>query len=482
MTVPYSPSNTCWTPAWVQEVTNGHWLSPPHKPDVILTGLGIDSRTIKPGQVFLAVRGENFDGHQFISQALYAGAAMAIIERRDAAPTPSIPGILMVDNTLSALHSLARTYREVLRNTGCTVIAVAGSNGKTTTRHLIHTVLASTYQGTQSLKSFNNHLGVPLTLLGAQQDDHFLVAEVGTNHPGEIEALGALLQPDAAVITSVGHEHMAFFGDLHGVATEEAAITRHLPPRAPVFIETDACAWISEASTLNPHSTPVIFGYGAEAMHDRRHFVCGRQRISLRDSLHIDLPLLGPHDVGNALAAVAVGRWMNVPDVSIKSALEQAQPMPGRLELKRFGTITVIDDSYNANPDSMRAALDVLAHYPIEPTGRRVAILGDMLELGQLSEKAHLEVGRALLALARAGKLQAIALLGPLMAHAAPALDQGEQTFVRAYYPEPDDPALDAITDTLQPGDVVLCKGSRALRLERLLPRISQRSNPTDPR
>ena len=410
---PGTTSHRCWTLSWLQAVTGGRWLNPPAGPDLPLTGLGIDSRTLKPRQVFLAVKGDQFDGHDFIAQAAQAGAAVALVERVEETTANSPPGLLLVDNTVTALHQLARSYRDALRSQGCHVIAVVGSNGKTTTRHLIHAVLSSKFKGTQSPKSFNNHLGVPLTLLGASADDRYVVAEVGTNHPGEIDALGKLLQPDAAVITCIGKEHMEFFGDMQGVAEEEAAITQHLPPQGEVFVETDAYPWVRKTTTFNPNTKTTVYGLGSMGAEEQSQNLGNRQQFAISDTMTIDLPLIAPHDINNALAAIEVGRSMGVSDDLIKDSLEQTRPMPGRLEVKRFGPVTVIDDTYNANPDSTLAALKVLADYPTAQAGRRIVVLADMLELGATAQDAHREIGQALSQMSKSGNLQHITLIGP---------------------------------------------------------------------
>ena len=466
----------CWTPAWLQQVTNGRWLIAPEDSQIKLNGLGIDSRTLRPGQVFLAIKGEKFDGHRFIESAFKQGAAVAIIDQPDAAEACKPPSaILMVQDAIAALQSLASDYRTRLRDAGCTVIAVVGSNGKTTTRNLIHAVLASTLAGTQSPKSFNNHIGVPLTLLGASLEDDYLVAEVGTNHPGEINALGELLKPDSAVITCIGHEHMEFFGDLQGVAEEEASITRHLPANGQLFVEHDAISCLKQTESYKPIGQPVIFGPGKQNARDRRQLVGDCQRFSICDSISIDLPLLATHDVSNALAAVAVGRWMGIEDTAIKAALEQVKPMPGRLVVSRFADVTVIDDTYNANPDSMEAALNVLAELSAHVSARRVAVLGDMLELGERTHDAHRQVGRQLLEMAKAGNLHHIALVGPSMAIAYQTINQADTALSASHHAEYDESSLEAIAQAVQSGDIVLCKASRGLQLERLLPMIKHR-------
>ncbi len=462
-----------WTPAWIQDVTHGRWLTPPTDPEQLLMGLGIDSRTIKPGRAFLAVKGDQFDGHQFINKAIDAGASIIIAEKYDGESSRQDAGLLLVDNTVAALQQLAIAYRKELRASGCHIIAVVGSNGKTTTRHLIHAVLSSALKGTQSPKSFNNHLGVPLTLLGASLDDDFLVAEVGTNHPGEIDALGELLQPDSAVITCIGKEHMEFFGDLNGVANEEAAITRHLPDRGPVFIESDAYQWVRKAPSFNPKTNITVYGGdGNEATPDQ--LKQARQSLIVGGAT-IRLPLIAPHDRLNAMAAVVVGRAMRVPVSKIKSALEVVSPMPGRLEVKRFGHVTLIDDSYNANPDSARAALHVLADYAPGTSGRRMVILGDMLELGDIAESSHREVGQTLNKLFTSGILHRAVLLGPLMAWTHDELCRAGHVDHVTYHPEMSESNHANIVDLIRPNDVVLLKGSRGMQLEILLPAIDGR-------
>jgi UDP-N-acetylmuramoyl-tripeptide--D-alanyl-D-alanine ligase len=478
MTSADTTAQTFWTPGCVQTLTGGNWLRRPADPQAPLAGLGIDSRSTGPRQVFLAVKGDRFDGHDFVTPAIEAGAAMAIVENDIDLSNTQDAGVLLVNNAVEALHKLARGYRDVLRLAGCTVIAVAGSNGKTTTRHLIHAVLSARFKGTQSPKSFNNHLGVPLTLLGAATDDRFIVAEVGTNHPGEIAALGELLQPDAAVVTCIGQEHMEFFGDLRAVAEEEACILRSVSPPergGKVFIETDAYRWIRDTAAFNPDVELIVYGLGAEGACEQRENLGERQRFSIGGSVHIDLPLIAPHDLNNALGAVAVGRSMGVTDEQIKAALESISPMPGRLQVKRFGAVKVIDDTYNANPDSTLAALAVLSDYPTAPGGRRIAVLGDMLELGASAEESHRELGRSLARLCREGIIQQVALIGPLMAVTAEELAQQPPKDGLSHFTQIDPETPARITGLIRPNDTVLYKGSRGTQMERLIPALKDR-------
>jgi len=470
MTQAYSPDEF-WTPRSISAITGGQWLGDPADLGVKLSGLGIDSRAVKPGQVFLAVKGDRLDGHEFVNGAQQAGAAISIVDQTPLAAAAKPQGILKVDDTLKALTQLATAYRETLRRMGCTVIAVVGSNGKTTTRHLIHAVLSEKYQGTQSAKSFNNHLGVPLTILGANIGDRFLVAEVGTNHPGEVAALGEILLPDSVVVTSIGKEHLEFFGDLHGVAREEASIFRYMTPGGKAFIESNACRWFKDTPGAEQAIDPIVFGIVPEDSPAKPQNLGDRQRFTLPGGTRVDLPLIAPHDVSNALGAAEVGRAMGVSEDQIRNALQAVSPMPGRVEVKHFGPITVIDDTYNANPDSMLAALRILTNYPIRPGGRRLVVLGDMLELGDQAESSHRELGEALAEFCKKGLIHHAVLIGSLMANVAQDLGSAVR-----HMPEIKDDTALTIADLLQPNDVVLYKGSRGLQLERLLPAVKDRA------
>ncbi len=415
----------------LEKITGGEWLIEPASYDDAATGLSHDTRTLTPGQVYLAVKGENFDGHRFVGSALESGAACAIVSDEAAVgPGP----VLLVDDTVAALQELASAYRDALASGGCKVIAVCGSNGKTTTRHLLHHVLTRCgLRGTQSPKSFNNHLGVPLTLLAASLDDDFVACEIGTNHPGEIASLGEIAWPDAAIITSIGEEHLEFFTTLDGVAKEEAAILPYVRPHGYVALPTAAAELI--AAYYDVQEGVVVWPVSAG---------------SVEREVPEDFPLLGEHNRANAALVVALGRWLELSADAMHDALRCASPPPGRLKAIRLGQgVTVLDDSYNANPDSMRAALRVLA----EATGRKVAVLGDMLELGSASESAH----RAIADEARRVADEVVMV--------------GERFGGVAW----SEGLSGEVADRCRPGDVVLLKGSRGMALERMIPAIEKR-------
>lgn len=460
-----------WTPAAAAHLTGGRWLIEPADPAAALTGLTTDSRSLAPGQVFLALRGERFDGHDYLPAALAQGAGLAIVERRVDVRSEGV-GVLLVDDAVAALHALARGWRDVLREAGCRVIAVAGSNGKTTTRHLVHAALGGKLTGTQSPKSFNNHLGVPLTLLAARAAHDFVAVEIGSNHPGEVAQLCAIAQPDAAIVTSIGREHLEHFGSLDAVAMEEGAVLAALPAAGVAIVHDEAWPMIKPHVELSAGVRLVRYGESNDA--DVRLITSEPaprgQRLTVTPGGSIELPLLGRHNAVNALAAVAAARWLGVDDDAAAAALARVEPVEGRLQVLRYGPVTVLHDAYNANPDSVAAALRTLAEQPVGDGGRRVAVLGDMFELGPASPDEHRGVGERLIELGDAvGLVVVIGALSMFIAEGLQGRWPGERLRVFAGW---DDTLPGTVADALRPGDVVLIKASRGMKLERLLPAI----------
>ena len=433
---------TFWTYQNIADVTQGQWLVEPNDLGDVVAGLWHDTREIQPGQAYLAIKGENFDGHDFIDKAFDAGAALAIVSDPSLKPTPSSP-TLCVNDTVKALQDLARAYRDELKAGGCKVIGIAGSNGKTTTRHLIHHVLTyAGLKGTQSPKSFNNHLGVPLTLLSAKPSDAFVACEIGTNHPGEIDFLSAIARPDIAVITSIGEEHLEFFGDLDGVADEEFSIVNHIAKDG--FIVGG------------------LYDYDARL----EKLVNGRFRWIKTYEGSCDppweMPLLGEHNRNNAAATIVVACILGVDDATSGDALMKVRPAPHRGELIQLGEdVTLYDDCYNANPASVREALGVLDEIA---DGQGVFVFGDMYELGDMGPAAHRAIGEH----ARSISLRRFITIGQLASQAA-----GDVQFDDWSETLPDE-----IAALIEPGDTVLLKASRGMRLERLIPAIERRFGP----
>ncbi|WP_462320719.1 UDP-N-acetylmuramoyl-tripeptide--D-alanyl-D-alanine ligase, partial [Halochromatium sp.] len=412
-------------------------------------GVGIDSRGIEADQAFVAIAGERFDGHDFIAEVEAKGAMLAIVERDLPPPSAGRMAVLKVPSTLAALQTLASDWRDRLGDAGCRIISVSGSNGKTTTRHLIHHVLTDAgYDGTQSPKSFNNQLGVPLTLLAGRADHDFLVAEIGTNHPGEIAALAAIVRPDIAVVTSIGEEHLEFFHDLNGVAREESQVLEHLAEDGVAILP-------SPEHLAAPLTLP------SQPRFRVQHFDL--------DPVTAELALRGAHNRLNASAASAVARLIEIDDTRIASAWPNASAAPLRGEIiaaDDAGRPTVINDAYNANPTSMRAALALLAEYPAP----RWAVLGDMLELGTTAPAAH----RAIMSEA-ALVCERCVLIGEQFAAITDAVPADAAVEVHAAW---SGEVAAQIAAEIGADTTLLIKGSRGMALERLLPALDAQFGP----
>jgi len=440
----------------VRRITGGRALStlPASCPDI--TSVSTDSRIIDKGALFVAIRGENHDAHQFLPQVAQAGAAAALVEVEPPQRPPGLP-LIQVASTRLALGRLARHVR--LQMSG-KVIAVAGSNGKTGTKHLIDSVLFSRLSGSISPKSYNNDIGVPLAIFPADPRQDYLVLELGTNHPGEIRALSEIAMPDIAVITNCSAEHLEGLGDMVGVVREEASIIEGLNVRGLLVVNGDHPDLL-EAVRAFPGKR-VTFGFKPTNDLFATDVSCTPSGVSFRLNGRRDVfvPLLGRHIASNALAAIAVGRRMGLLEDVIVEALSHAHGPEMRLQLQRVRGITLLNDAYNANPASMRAALQTLCDLPA-PT-RRIAILADMRELGKWTDSLHCDMGRFV---AECG-LDLIICIGEkaaIIAESAQAA--GVPTSAIRRFPTTQS-AVEAVPELLREGDLVLLKGSRYMRLE----------------
>lgn len=425
----------------------------------------IDSRKLVARSIFFAIRGEQHDGHDYVTQALSEGAVAAVC-----ADTSKLPAtlhrdgrIIMVADTTEALGRLAGWYRKQL---AAQVIAVAGSNGKTTTKDILTTVLSSRRPGRGAAASFNNAIGVPLTLLSAEASDEFVVVEIGTNHPGEVRALGRIVRPNIAVITSIGEEHLEFFGSVENVAKEELSLLACLRDRGFVAMSEDAARFASPEE-LKARGA-VIYGL-SESCHLRAEgLTCDErgQRFLLNGRREFHVPLLGAHNAVNALAAIAVGTRLRLTEEEIAAGLQHVKPAKMRLELSSCGEITLINDAYNANPASVRAALAVLDEFT--GAARKVLILGDMRELGAASEREHTAIGRE----AGRSTAQVIIAAGGFARFVADGAASVAGTTKRVYSFQNVAALADRMESLIEPGDLVLLKASRAGRFEQLIPKL----------
>jgi UDP-N-acetylmuramoyl-tripeptide--D-alanyl-D-alanine ligase len=429
--------------------------------DVRVVGISTDSRRVEPGELFVALKGERFDGHDFIHEVAAKAAAVVAEQSR----TPSSLGkcaLLVVDDTRKALGRLAGEYR---KDFGPRMVAVSGSNGKTTTKEIIAAVLNQRLSTLASQASFNNEIGVPLTLLQLDRSHGAAVLEAGTNHPGELAPLIRMIGPEYGVITSIGREHLEFFGDLEGVAREEGWLAELLPAGGKLLLDGDS-PW-SARLRERTRASVTLAGWDQQNAWRVSSVRQDRQGIAFRVvaprndfSGEYRLGLLGRHQAVNALFAIAIAADLGLTRSEVEHGLAECKPSKMRLQLWEANGVRVLDDAYNANADSMAAALLTLRELPCK--GRRVAVLGDMAELGAQSEQAHEEIGRRA-AETGVGQLFAVGKMAPVTARGA-----RQAGLNRVMEFSEVDTAAVAVKSFLKEGDLVLLKASRAARLERI--------------
>ena len=426
--------------------------------DAGFTSVSTDSRTIQPGALFVALRGEKFDGHDFIAAVARSGAAAAMVDARfDAAGAP-LP-LIIVDDTRFALGRLAQHWRAQFSPV---LIGIAGSNGKTTTKEMIASILRSAAGEDAVLSTagnLNNEIGLPLTLLRMREAHRLCAIELGMNHKGEIAYLAQIARPTIAVVTNAQREHLEFMGSVDEVAEENSAVYRALPEEGVAVVNADD-EHAGDFRRAAEGSRVVDFALNRGAA------VTGRYRLKhLSSSVRIACPageieatlsIPGLHNVMNALAAAAATYAAGITPQAIAAGLTAFRPYTGRLQVKKSPEgMTVIDDSYNANPDSVRAAIDVLAGAP----GRTVLVLGDMGEVGDDGPDFHSEIGRY----ARERGVGSVLAIGESTAHTVAAFGQDARHFGSC---EDLTEALERVRD---PGTTVLVKGSRFMRMERVV-------------
>lgn len=439
-----------------------------------VTEVCIDSRLCVPGSLFVALRGEHREGARFVPKAAEAGAICAVVEEGfDTSTVSPRFGLIRVRDPLVALQEIARHYRDTLP---LKVIGITGSSGKTSTKDFVAAVLSTRYRVTKTAGNFNNHIGLPLTILRASSEDEIGVFEMGMNHPGEIAPLAALARPDAAIITNIGVAHIEYMGNRDAIALEKGMLAEALPPGGPLILNAGddyslSIAKRSEGKTLlagTAHSA-MVRARDVQADRGGSRFiaeVCEEDAgggAVVTESTEVFLPVPGVHMVENAMLALAAGHAFGVPLKEGAAGLALSRLTSGRLELKHLGGIDFLDDSYNANPDSMRAALNTLASLPVKGSGRRIAVLGKMGELGAEAELQHWKVGETAQAVG-IDRLIVVGFEAAVMAEAAREAGLLHVDFVQT--PEEAGALLAA---TARPGDLVLLKGSRSAQMERLL-------------
>ncbi|TKJ41485.1 UDP-N-acetylmuramoyl-tripeptide--D-alanyl-D-alanine ligase [candidate division LCP-89 bacterium B3_LCP] len=424
----------------------------------------IDSRILKKGEVFWALKDEA-DGHDFVADAFRKGAQAAVVSRNWLKKAPPIQkaAYIAVSDPLKALHNLAKSHR---RRFHIPVIAITGSNGKTATKELLATALSLRYNLLKSQGNYNNHIGLPLTLLQLHPDIEMVLLEMGANQPGDVAKLCGIANPNYGLVINVGPAHLEGLGSLEGVASEKSSLFNSLPSTGTAFINCDdakVCAMDSTATSM------VCYGFDAErAGEECDRMVCAemlepaddnRARFRIRDTV-FTLSWSGLHQASNALAAITVADRFGVPMDEMAEAFASLPPLEGRLQTEEIAGVTIINDAYNANLGSTKSALEFLQ--ALKTSGKKFVVIGDHLELGTASDEQHCQIGHLLAdsdidgAFLVGQKIQSISRLVPELV-----------LFYVAN--EPYDSLVKEILATIQNGDVIMFKASRGMQLERVM-------------
>ena len=428
-----------------------------HATEEQISRWSIDSRTLTPGSLYIALRGENHDGHSFLQAAAERGATAALVDDRD---WPEPPGLrlIRVADTLVALQQLAARARQRLH---FPLVAITGSAGKTTTKETVSTLAGAARRVTRNEGNLNNHIGLPLSLLRMDETAQAGVLEMGMNHAGEIRALCRIARPDIGVVTNVGTAHIEHFKDIDGIALAKRELIEELGPDGTAVLNFDDPRVRAFAAAHLADTVTFGMGEGADFRAENVQTTATGSTFLIQDvAFEINLP--GRHGVWNVTAGVAVGSILGIPLEVMADAARALQSGKMRGERLTHNGITILNDCYNSNPEAAKAMLDTLAAMP---GARKIAVLGEMLELGQWAEQLHREVGTHA---ADRGVHTVIAIRGAARHLADAARKAGAETL---FFDEPAD-AGDALRSLARPGDVVLCKGSRGTRVEKALERF----------
>jgi UDP-N-acetylmuramoyl-tripeptide--D-alanyl-D-alanine ligase len=447
------------TAALVTEATGGSLAA--GSPDAVFAGVSIDSRTTASGALFVAIQGDRYDGHEFVADALSRGASGLMVSQPVEAPAGV--AVISVPDTLQALQNLARDIR---RRSRATVVAITGSAGKTSTKELTADLLAARYRVFRNKGNLNNHIGLPLSLTELSAGYDMAVVELGMNHAGEIRTLVGIAEPDVRMWTNVGDAHIGFFGTRAAVAAAKAEILEASSASTLLVLNADDPLVMSAAA--NAVGRLVTFGTSpsatirAAAIEDRGFAGTTVDVTSPAGPMRLSLSLPGRAQVMNALAAIAVAQAYGIDAQSIEKTLAAAQPVARRGSIRPApGGVTVVDDTYNASPAAMDMMLRTLASTPA--TGRRVAMLGEMKELGDAARDLHERCGHTA---AESGVDLLIAVGGPVVDGLASGAISGGMPGSRIWRFEDSGAAAARVSEMVEPGDLVLVKGSRSTRMD----------------
>jgi|AntRauTorckE6833_2_1112554.scaffolds.fasta_scaffold15500_2 UDP-N-acetylmuramoyl-tripeptide--D-alanyl-D-alanine ligase len=421
-----------------------------------VTSVFTDTRKAEKGGLFVALKGENFNGDDFASQALEAGASIALVSKWQGGPVDGAKAVIEVPETLMALQRLAHWWRSQL---DIPVICITGSNGKTSTKDFATAVLAQKFSVNATQGNLNNHIGLPLSVLATSEAHTAAVFEIGMNHSGELSPLCEIARPQYGIITNIGTAHIEFLGSREAIAEEKGTLARYLPETGVLF--TPAGCDFNEYFRARTQAKIVFVGNGrgvvrAENPRPDDNGTLIDLVIEGEEPVEVFIPVLGKHMITNALLAAALGWKMGLTPQEIAKGLSSVQLTAGRMRRINWDGITLLDDTYNANPESMAAALETLSDMPVSEGSKKIAVLGKMGELGALSTEAHREIGK--LAASRGLQLIAVGEGAGEIVH-----DSSSPHFSDIHE------AADWLLANARSGDVILFKGSRTAAIENVL-------------
>lgn len=429
--------------------------------DLQVRGISIDSRTLMPGDLFVAIRGQRFDGHDFVSIALEKGACAVVVEKTFAANIPAGALQIEVSDTTDFLMELAGWYRAQF---SIPIIGLTGSVGKTTVKELLAGILSRRFRTEKTEQNRNNFIGVPLTLFQLNRSSEAAVVELGTNHPGEIARLSKIVAPTHALVTNIGSGHIGFFGSKEAIFREKKAL--------PDAVVNGGTVYVNDQD-------PLLRNYQREGVRIKRIGLSencdyrarllgtdelGRVRFQINDEIEIQMQIPGRHHFLNGVLAAAIGLDLGLTQEEVKQGIESVQPVDKRMQVLKSGDIMFINDAYNANPESLRAAIDFLAELPVAPGRKRFLVVGDMLELGEQSELLHREIGQYL-----ADKpVDFVFCYGEQAKFICREFDKISERNSHRWFGTQESLARE-LRRQAAPGDVVLIKGSRGMAMENVL-------------
>ena len=430
-------------------------------PDEILTGLSTDTRKIKKGELFLAIKGEKFDGHSFILDAVAKGAGGVLVQEGGITNANfKLPDVsfISVSDSIKAFGDIGNFHRSRF---SIPVISITGSNGKTTTKEMLSAILSKKFNALKSFGTENNNIGVPLTLMRLTGEHGIAVLEMGANHLGEIKRLSEIARPAIAIITNIGPSHLEYLEDLDTVFKAKAEILEHMGPGAKLILNADD----EYLRTIKTSLKITWFGFDKKAdfYADKINLEPDGISFRLNGEWDISLGVLGRHNIYNALAAIACAWDFGISIDDIKPALKEFKVPNMRMEVKRFGGIKIINDTYNANPQSMKQAIEALRDMVTD--GRKILIAGDMLELGTFSGRFHHLVGKQ----AAESGFDLIVAVGKLAEHISAGAQEAGMSQRKIKLCAVTKEAREKVATLIKKGDTILVKGSRAMRMEEIV-------------